>query len=471
MDPDDLIDALGRTGPYRPQELHRLVDAARANADVLEAHLAGLGERAASGTYLLPWEEQALHVGLHLAAADGRSALAPVLRRLVAGDAAIREQVLGEDDIALGASLLVSLHDGDATALLAMAGDDGIDGEARWSAFLALARLVRDGRMEPAPVVDLLRRMDAERTAPPGDFAWHGWLDAVVYLGLDDFRPALEAVWQDGRIAHLGDEDKMEFRDRLAWSSAHPGDASLMTADQVAPIADATASLAWLTELPPRPRGGKDPAAAIALDDGERRWLAGFLASSHVPATAFTLEMADGFFAALVAGPSLVLPSEYLPILFGEEEEPVYESAAQAEYVTQLLMRHWNTIAQRLERGHRHAPVLFPGTLDQTARSWARGFLVGMDLRREAWRPMIDDPEAGEPLAFVMGLIADEMGDDALDDATRAEVVEHLPDLLLAIAAHWRRPTPPPRRTPKTGRNEPCPCGSGRKFKRCCGAG
>ncbi len=27
------------------------------------------------------------------------------------------------------------------------------------------------------------------------------------------------------------------------------------------------------------------------------------------------------------------------------------------------------------------------------------------------------------------------------------------------------------RETPKTGRNDPCPCGSGKKFKKCCGAG
>lgn len=25
------------------------------------------------------------------------------------------------------------------------------------------------------------------------------------------------------------------------------------------------------------------------------------------------------------------------------------------------------------------------------------------------------------------------------------------------------------RETPKVGRNEPCPCGSGKKFKKCCG--
>jgi SEC-C motif-containing protein len=31
-------------------------------------------------------------------------------------------------------------------------------------------------------------------------------------------------------------------------------------------------------------------------------------------------------------------------------------------------------------------------------------------------------------------------------------------------------PKPVSRTAPKTGRNEPCPCGSGKKFKKCCGA-
>jgi preprotein translocase subunit SecA len=29
---------------------------------------------------------------------------------------------------------------------------------------------------------------------------------------------------------------------------------------------------------------------------------------------------------------------------------------------------------------------------------------------------------------------------------------------------------PVKRVEPKTGRNDPCPCGSGKKFKKCCGA-
>ncbi|RJP90898.1 MAG: YchJ family protein [Desulfobacteraceae bacterium] len=32
------------------------------------------------------------------------------------------------------------------------------------------------------------------------------------------------------------------------------------------------------------------------------------------------------------------------------------------------------------------------------------------------------------------------------------------------------KPAPVIRQGPKTGRNDPCPCGSGKKFKKCCGA-
>ena len=32
-------------------------------------------------------------------------------------------------------------------------------------------------------------------------------------------------------------------------------------------------------------------------------------------------------------------------------------------------------------------------------------------------------------------------------------------------------PRQPVKRGPKVGRNDPCPCGSGKKYKHCCGAG
>jgi uncharacterized protein YecA (UPF0149 family) len=32
------------------------------------------------------------------------------------------------------------------------------------------------------------------------------------------------------------------------------------------------------------------------------------------------------------------------------------------------------------------------------------------------------------------------------------------------------KPEPPPALALKAGRNDPCPCGSGKKFKKCCGS-
>lgn len=46
------------------------------------------------------------------------------------------------------------------------------------------------------------------------------------------------------------------------------------------------------------------------------------------------------------------------------------------------------------------------------------------------------------------------------------------PDLEMAPAdrSGWAEPREPYRRAmPKVGRNDPCPCGSGKKFKKCCG--
>jgi len=64
-----------------------------------------------------------------------------------------------------------------------------------------------------------------------------------------------------------------------------------------------------------------------------------------------------------------------------------------------------------------------------------------------------------------------------------AEVTDLVPDCVTAIANYWRAkgatqismpllhglPAQPDQLPSKIGRNEPCPCGSGKKFKKCCG--
>ncbi len=62
---------------------------------------------------------------------------------------------------------------------------------------------------------------------------------------------------------------------------------------------------------------------------------------------------------------------------------------------------------------------------------------------------------------------------DELEDL-RADATDLIPSCIFKIDAYWkahRRPGATSElRGRKPGRNDPCPCGSGRKYKRCCGA-
>ena len=107
-------------------------------------------------------------------------------------------------------------------------------------------------------------------------------------------------------------------------------------------------------------------------------------------------------------------------------------------------------------------------------------------LRADAWGPLFKSKRDGHLLLPILALCGDENGESLLglpsDDEHLAmeEATEFIPACVTAIAAYWRgkgstqisMPLMPPRSdrpSPKIGRNEPCPCGSGKKFKKCCG--
>jgi uncharacterized protein len=66
------------------------------------------------------------------------------------------------------------------------------------------------------------------------------------------------------------------------------------------------------------------------------------------------LEELDGFFAALICGPEVVRPSEYLPVIWGDNigKQPVLQDFLS------LIMRHWNVIADTLYSGDVFLPLL-----------------------------------------------------------------------------------------------------------------
>jgi uncharacterized protein len=202
------------------------------------------------------------------------------------------------------------------------------------------------------------------------------------------------------------------------------------------------------------------------------------------------LEQLDGFLAALICGPQIVRPSEYLPVICGDDM--VLEDTFGAQSVLQdflsLIMRHWNVIADTLHSGDVFLPLLLEDENGIShANDWAKGFLRGMELRKAEWAALLDDEKHGGWLVPIFALAHEHDPDPEIRAYKAAISNEEREKLIVGAAAgvtgiyryfqKQRSVEEQPsdtattfRRTlPKIGRNDPCPCGSGKKFKQCCG--
>ena len=139
--------------------------------------------------------------------------------------------------------------------------------------------------------------------------------------------------------------------------------------------------------------------------DDEFARLAGFL--DAIGTSAMNIETLDSYFAALICNPDMVLPSEYLLQIWGEDFSS--DSNDQASGIVGLLMRHWNTIAAEwrstLDEPNVYLPVLLEGT-DGVApgNDWAYGFMRGVQTHPESWSLLINDEDRGDPMLPIMML-------------------------------------------------------------------
>ncbi|MCC7272628.1 MAG: UPF0149 family protein [Alphaproteobacteria bacterium] len=469
---DALLDALAASEtPTRAT-----LAAAVAEAPALAPAIAGLAREVGDGIMLVPRQERLLSRGLRVLAEARRTEIhAPLLAMLSQPEDVLR-RILGFEPTDVGKPLLLATFDGDVAPLLAIVRRRLLDGMALRAVLHVLARLAFDGAWPREHARALLDEFDTERLADDGDLAWLGWQDAVALLGFADMADRVATSFRDGRVP--GDQDAEDaWNEMMRVTLAAPHDPARFEALGLRTLDDAAAAIA--RDQPPehgvdeRSDGRPDAAAGVALSRDEIDWLDCFLLSRHVPETAASIEELDGLFCALVAGPEPVPPAEWMAALLGDGEtmEPDYADAEQAAHVRSLLDRHMRAIALRLAAGQPHLPLLEERTEDETALDWALGFGAGIGLRLDAWNPLLEHRRHGELPAAILALGIDEsvVDEEPLVGREREELIEDLPWMLLAIYRHWHR-LPARARTTKVGRNEPCPCGSGRKFKFCCGS-
>jgi len=187
----------------------------------------------------------------------------------------------------------------------------------------------------------------------------------------------------------------------------------------------------------------------------------------------------DGLFTAIVSGPVTTAPSQWLPVVWGEFE-PVWEDEKEFEEILSLMMRHMNAIAGILmEHPEEFEPIYLGrevgGNSFTIVDEWCEGYWRGVKLMQEYW------DKGGEEMTVLLTPILDftagtnwrghEFEHDEVEKIQQAIApnVRKIHAYWLARRAEHDTVTRPVRRSePRVGRNDPCPCGSGKKYKKCC---
>jgi uncharacterized protein len=224
-------------------------------------------------------------------------------------------------------------------------------------------------------------------------------------------------------------------------------------------------------------------------------------------------EWVDGYLTALAAGPRAVDIDEWLPRMAGDAFERAFGDPEDADKAraallarTRILAHHldpealldnpeeprvqplvalWDEAARQKLVDEQQVPAedaaqLFTGAL------WAEGFIDATQDFLDDWQNPADVEEEdldvlGELLTQVGILVVPEDHDDfkahiqtywADREATRDDLLNEAVFAVQDLRVWWldHAPRPAPRHVdPTPGRNDPCPCGSGQKYKKCHG--
>lgn len=239
----------------------------------------------------------------------------------------------------------------------------------------------------------------------------------------------------------------------------------------------------------------------------EKQHLGALLSKAAVPQDALTIDGLHGFLFGLTILPETIMPSEWLPGVFGEEMTE-FDNMDEAQEMMGRLFTAYNRIIFENQEGRLEFPFdigNLKGDDLQRIREWAFGLFRAMSLNPEAWgigderdedEMSEDEREIYASAAVITAVAFPEERHEIFpaedgkvqtgkeDTKFQARLFTLLPMAVRNVQDHGnmlreesrkqgaRRPAftrPEPRSVEKIGRNDSCPCGSGKKYKKCCG--
>lgn len=234
------------------------------------------------------------------------------------------------------------------------------------------------------------------------------------------------------------------------------------------------------------------------LTDAEFEELDQLLAQTPEPFEPLDAVMLDGYLCGVVVQPVLLETEAWLPHVFDFDGQPLPDDADPAwrERVTTLILRRHAALNRAIAEDGWFDPLILelddfnPPRTDDPAASlsplsqalfpWVAGFQHAMESFPDLLE--LPDPAIDVALARLYRHLPAQTDEEREVVATLdkehplATLDEAIEDLIVIVAdledltrdRRYKVETVK-REAPKVGRNDPCPCGSGKKFKQCHG--
>lgn len=201
-----------------------------------------------------------------------------------------------------------------------------------------------------------------------------------------------------------------------------------------------------------------------------------------------TIVELNGLCTALISSSVIVPPSKWIPLIFANQQ-PAFQSANDLQSFITNLTKYYNEIANELLTETNHFKPLLSYTSNTgdkifAAKDWARAYIhtwtqtngdiayADLEIRRSLEH--ISDLLSEKTCAKLESLPAEEY-ELAYQALVKDIVIIYITGRKWAIKQidmmnnHMEDSfTTTQAKSNKVGRNDPCPCGSGKKYKKCC---
>ena len=215
----------------------------------------------------------------------------------------------------------------------------------------------------------------------------------------------------------------------------------------------------------------------LTFDEAARSRLMELLDAKSKAHNTMRCDEVQGFMMALLSGPDALNPTNWLPEILGEES--LFDAKERTE-IERLVMAM--AADMRMKLNEKILPDLWfyedeAGNPD--FYTWCNAYLYALDIVPTDWFEAVDQEEFEDlfyPIMALGGIYDDEENGEVilhLNEKELTQLESDLPHVLLDIYWYWQaiinKPQTVRREGEKVGRNDPCLCGSGKKYKACCG--